>query len=110
MENFFYLELADRLQVGAAATHFGENATRVVRKLADRLGTAGIDTDYVWTLGHRRMTARCDSLPDGIVRSRQTAGGFVPAGRYVETLVQLISTTSTRHLRLPSVEGDVSTR
>ena len=110
MENLLDLELADRLQVGAAAARFGEDATRVVRQLADRLGAAGIDTDDVWTLGHRRMAARCDSLPDGIVGSRQTAGGFVPAGRCVETLVQLIRTTSTRHLRLPSVRRDVSTR
>ena len=40
-------ERVERLQVRAATTHFGENATRSVRQLADRLGTAGIDTDYV---------------------------------------------------------------
>ena len=47
MEDLLDLELADRLQVGAAAARFREDLAVLVRELADRLGAAGVDAENV---------------------------------------------------------------
>ena len=47
VENLLHLELADRLQVGAAAARFGEDDAAFVRQQAHGLGTAGVDAEHV---------------------------------------------------------------
>ena len=47
MEDLLDLELADRLEIGAASPCFSEDFAVVVRELAHRLGAARVDTENV---------------------------------------------------------------
>jgi hypothetical protein len=44
VEDLFHFELARGLQVGPAPPRFGEDLGPLVRELAYRLGSAGVDT------------------------------------------------------------------
>ena len=47
IQDLLDLELAHRLQIGAAAARLGNDPPVAVSQLADRLGAAGIDADHV---------------------------------------------------------------
>ena len=47
MEDLLHFELADGLEVGAAAARFGEDVAFLVRQLTDGLGAAGVDAENV---------------------------------------------------------------
>ena len=52
IEDLLDFELAQRLEVGAAATRFGQDPAVGVGQLTDRLGAAGVDADDMCRLGH----------------------------------------------------------
>ena len=45
VEDLLDLELADRLEIGAAAPGLGDHLAAAVGQLADGLGAAGVDAD-----------------------------------------------------------------
>ena len=61
MEDLLHFELADGLEVGAAAARFREDVAFLVRQLTDSLGAAGVDAENVNHIVVRgaQCAARC---------------------------------------------------